>query len=515
MHAVSEKLRQGFSLDRRSIALFRILLGIVLIIDLSMDFRYADDLYSRTGLFPRSIWASYYEYTTIWSLHTLFDTVVFARLMIGLQIGLAVALVVGYRSRIVAGLSWVLFVSLINRNLLVTDGGDQIASYLLFIAMCLPLGETFSVDRRRLRSAPQLSPTVFSAGTIMLVAQLTILYVFAGITKLEVTDWRDGSALDLILRWNEYARQLAPLFRKSAALSRLVSVVTPWFECVGALAFFIPDRRGILRILAVLGFVGLHLAIHLSLSLSLFSFYPMAGLSALLPASFWRFVGRRWDDFAARNRLAVRFKWLSSDRTIYVPAQGASSPLRRQASARVAMTAGIFVAVCSAYSAFPAVVSDKVFPYPTWLENLNNVTFGWQNWNLFHQPPHSSGWYRACAMTQDGRLIDLLDRGEAYSTAKPVDPTAQYPTRRWFAFFLRAHTLWTDSFFRQATARLLAVKRNDYTPKIDQVVFVRIVYFREHHVPFGPDEKMDPYLYASWQADGVHAVDAACYQDPK
>lgn len=487
----------GFYLDRRSVELFRILLGLVLLVDLCSDFYYARDFYSRDGLFPRTLWASTYEYFAVWSVHSVLDSVAFARCLIGIQIIAALALVAGYRSQLAAFISWILFVSLLNRNLLATDGGDQIASYLLFSAIFLPLSQRFSLDFRLGRVHLTHQNLITNLGAVFLVCQMAILYVFAGIAKLQNLDWWNGSAMDLILRWNEYAKPLAATLRSSSAMSKLAVWITPWFEVLGPIAFILGGRVQWLRTLSVVAFFVLHVFIHLSLTLSLFCFYPMAGLAALLPVSFWeRLIGiipsKRWKEFLTFKSSVAKNAGRPVDRRLIFIAKGV----------------GIFLAACSAYSALPAVFGERKLPYSGVIQDVNDLTFGWQNWNLFRSPPHLSGWYRACGVTKDGRRIDIFDSGAAYNASKPYYPAGKFQSRRWQSYIMRAHTMWDTTNLRDRIALILSQNWNASVAPQERIEFLTISYHSEIHTPFGGDALQTPYVYAQWSANQANGADS-------
>ena len=131
-HKIKSAALSHFELDIRSLALFRIAIGSTLLIDLINDFWEAKEFYTLSGILPRTLWVRLYESGTLWSVHLLNDTLPFSRALLFVQLLLAVMLLVGYKTRLATFGSWIFFVSLLNRNLLITDGGDQIGSYLLF-----------------------------------------------------------------------------------------------------------------------------------------------------------------------------------------------------------------------------------------------------------------------------------------------------------------------------------------------------------------------------------------------
>src|SRR5262249_294496 len=113
---------------------------------------------------------------------------------------LAIALMIGYRTRLGTLLSWVLLLSLQDRNPDILQGGDQLARLILFWGFFLPLGARWSVDRwladrnRKQQRQPTSTPTpgqnlVVSGVTAAYVLQVCIVYWFAAALKIQHPSW--------------------------------------------------------------------------------------------------------------------------------------------------------------------------------------------------------------------------------------------------------------------------------------------------------------------------------------
>jgi hypothetical protein len=55
-------------------------------------------------------------------------------------------MLVGYYTKTASFLTWILTLSLHNRNYLVLHGGDVLQRVILFYALFLPLGDCYSID---------------------------------------------------------------------------------------------------------------------------------------------------------------------------------------------------------------------------------------------------------------------------------------------------------------------------------------------------------------------------------
>src|SRR5262249_1652986 len=127
------KIADLFGLDLRSLALFRICLGVLLIWDLvirsfDMTAHYTDD-----GVMPRS------EMPEKWPrlLHSLGGSATFEAMLFVVAGIVALGLAAGYRTTLAAFLSWLLLHSLFGRNYLILQGGDAFLRVMLFWGMFL------------------------------------------------------------------------------------------------------------------------------------------------------------------------------------------------------------------------------------------------------------------------------------------------------------------------------------------------------------------------------------------
>lgn len=129
---------------------------------------------------------------SLWSMHVVALTT-FALLTIGLW------------TRIVSVLAFVFTVSYANRTPGALYGLDQINGLLSLYLMLGPSGSRFSVDAWRARRAGQTtdSPSVIANLAIRLMqCHMCVIYLFAGLSKLQGSSWWNGFAF-----WGGIANQ--------------------------------------------------------------------------------------------------------------------------------------------------------------------------------------------------------------------------------------------------------------------------------------------------------------------
>ncbi len=282
------QLRRLFGIDLRNLALFRIGLGAILLIDLAIRFQDLQAHYTDAGVLPRESASDYYAGTWRWSLHQLSGELWLQAALMILAAVAAASLGLGFFTRCAAVLSWVLLVSVQTRNPLIINAGDTLLRLLLFWAMFLPLGARWSIDAWRKRHQPaalqtKQNPWFFSPATAGLLLQVAALYFMTGLYKVVEPAWQSGDGLYYALSFDAYARQPAGWLLQYPSLLRLLSYGTVALELAMPLLVFSPFATRKLRWIAVILFLGLHLGIEATLTVGLFSWVSLLAWIPLLP----------------------------------------------------------------------------------------------------------------------------------------------------------------------------------------------------------------------------------------
>jgi hypothetical protein len=426
-------LERVFSIDLRSLAVFRAALGGVLFADLALRARDLGPHYTELGVLPRAAFA---EHPVGWlvpwfSLHAHGPPAVQVALFV-LAAAFAAALVVGFHARLAACASWLLLVSLQNRNPLVTYGGDIVLVLLLFWSCFLPLGARGSLDARRRGAAA--AGACFSFGSAGLLIQIAALHFFSAFHKRGPEWIPDGSAIFYALHVDKFARPLGELLRSHEGLLRVLTWGSFGLEVVGPLLLFLPWRFPALRLLAIAGFVAFHAGIAVTLDLVLFSWISALSMTAFLPAWFWE---------RALPRLAGRGPGGARPVGAAVPAGAGPAPaLRLSRGANLAAAAAlVFVLAWNTVTLrrdWQAAVEDdpvlQVVAFPGLVLRLG------QTWAMFAPaPPKQTRWHVVKGVLADGREVDLLHGREATASfAKPARRADYYPSGRWERVFANA-----------------------------------------------------------------------------
>lgn len=279
-------VRRLFAIDTRSLALFRMALAAWIVLQVSLRLPDLPALLADGGAIPRAtVLAHTPPPLSIWSVYLIAESPLAQAILACAQLACAVLLFFGWRTRLMAFASWLFLVSLEARNPLTCSGYDALAQLLAFWAMFVPMGAALSVDRA-LSDEPR-ETSVFSAGSIALLAQVALLYVFAGLHKYQSPAWQNGTAMITAFSTPEYVNGLGRFIRLSPALLTALTYAVVYFEVLGPLALFSPVLHVPLRAVVTLAFVVMQVGFGACLAVTLFPFISIAGMAAFVPPEFW------------------------------------------------------------------------------------------------------------------------------------------------------------------------------------------------------------------------------------
>lgn len=290
-----ERLGEIFGFDLRSLALFRIGLALVVLVDLCVRFSQVTAHYSEVGVLPLESLPKVSASPFYWSIFALSDSVLVQSILFIAAIAIALLLLIGYHTRLATIATWALIVSLHHRNPLLLFAADDVIRAVLFWAMFLPLGACYSVESALNTNPNPLPKRVVSAATIALMIQICYIYMWSAAFKTKSeTWWPDGTAVYYALSYDQYGTAFAGFllslpqqFLKILTFSALI------FEWVGPLLIFIPFRNSFFKIVAIISFILLHIGFGLSFHLGIFPFLSITHWLPLIPSVVWDWGQKR------------------------------------------------------------------------------------------------------------------------------------------------------------------------------------------------------------------------------
>ena len=297
--------REIFGIDLRTLALFRILLGIYILIDLCFRSRDLVAHYTDAGLLPRGAQMEFLYFST-WSLHLANGAAWFQVLLFLLAAFLAVLLVIGWRTRLVTAFSWLLMLSVQNRNTFILSGEDNLALLLLFWAMFLPLGARYSVDCAMDRSDRYSNDSYFSIATFALLIQGMSMYFFSALLKTHSIWVPDGTAVYYALQLDYLVTPFALWFRQFEPVLTGLTYYVYLLELIGPFLIFSPFFHRTLRTFFMLAFMTMHLAFLFFLEIGFFPFVSIIMNLTFMPGRMWdKIIG--WLPVRSSDQVGIWF----------------------------------------------------------------------------------------------------------------------------------------------------------------------------------------------------------------
>ncbi|MCU4926339.1 HTTM domain-containing protein [Halobacteria archaeon AArc-dxtr1] len=423
---VRRGVRSRFEIDTRALAALRISLGLIILIDLLHRWRDLGFFYTDDGVYPRAV----YEATNAnsgYSIHAFSGELWFQQFLFVVAAIFAIALLLGYRTRLVGFISLVLLLSLHARNPMVLNGGDRLLRVLLLLALLTPLSERWSIDALRRGSA---RTTVVGFGTAALLVQPIAVFSSNAILKREGETWYAGDGLQIALANDEMTIFLGNSLVEYPILLEVANWL--WVILLVGSAVFLLLTTGRLRAFFVFVYLGAFAGLLLTVAVGLFPLVLAASVIPFLTKPFWDGLARLAPTRGTRRLLSasqlgplgrppMEQRWLAGLRdnghesvASYVTAYG------RSFVTVAGVIALVWIVLFSGSHAVGVDVPDEIesnFPDE-------------QRWGLYAPDPSESySWYVAEAELENGSTVDAFEGGEVV-TDRPPDASQEYDTFR-------------------------------------------------------------------------------------
>ncbi len=277
-----------FGIDRRSLAAFRIGVGVILLLDVINRACGVLAHYTDFGVLPRVELLQKYVGFFQLNLHAVNGTLFFQIVLLIIAGILAFFLIVGYRTRWMTFLSWLMLASIQARNPMILQAGDSLLRMFLFWGMFLPLGACFSIDRALDTSEKKPKQVILNPASLAILIQVCLVYWFGAAYKTGASwGWTQASAVYEALMLDQFSTAVGEYLRQFPQLLQWMTRYTYWLELLGPILVFLPFYTQRLRIALVFLMLALHLGFALNMELGLFAYISMAGWLLFLPTLFW------------------------------------------------------------------------------------------------------------------------------------------------------------------------------------------------------------------------------------
>lgn len=444
--------RPAFTLDFHSLALFRMALGCLVLVDLFIRLGDFSAHYSESGVMPLSEAAAFSSAETLLPLHLFHSSDAWQAGLFFVGLIFSIGLISGLFTRWCVLVVWLILGAIHARNPLVLYGADTLLMCLLFWSLFLPLGARWGLDA--LRFGRHGKGSVVSIGSVAFVCQIAVVYLFSFLSKSGEA-WWNGEAVGIVLHLDQYTSPLGSELLAYPALLGGLTWATMGIELFAPLFLLFPNSRT--RGIAVVSLAGMHVGFAILMELGLF---PFVSLMALIP--FLRI------------------------RSEAIPAVYRISEMNRVAGWR---EGGAFV--CLVLMLFWNVgVSLLEFQRTRLKSALPEVLVGLmerlrldQSWSMFSpDPPIEDGWLVFEGTLVDGSQIDLWSSTDNLDWEKPEDVSASFLGDRWKAYLLN---LVQRGLSFRSVGELAIRQWNETHPPDREVARLAIVYMREQTLTSG------------------------------
>lgn len=392
--------------------MLRIGLGFILIGDTLVRLTDVEAFYSNQGWLPLStLHHSFFDQYS-WSLNAINGSVLWQVLLMILALVSAVCMILGFNTRCATLISWVLLVSIQNRNILVLQGGDDVLRIVLFWAMLMPLSRVWSVDALYAKNKVKEFnyDGIENLGYILLIFSM---YFFSALLKYSPEWYSEGTALYYAFSLDQLSYPMSKLLYPHAQLLKILTFIVLGIELLVPILLLIPYKIQTLRVLFLICIWSLHLGIALTLQVGYFFLISIVITFALLP-------GQWLDDMQCKFKKILPLFTLSlkPKHIIELPKHW-----------RIGLAAfGIMISL--------AWNIGNLIPYSPRVWSVLHpfgIPIGLnQNWGMFAPTVFKNdGWYIYRGYQDSTKVIDLLRPADTLSYEKPRYPVYQYKNAKW------------------------------------------------------------------------------------
>jgi hypothetical protein len=444
-----DRLTQTYlTFDARSLALCRVGLALVLIVDVLRRIRWVRDLYTNAGLLP--------NHTMLWRpwQPRQFSFLFMASLPEEVALIFAVSffcffcLLIGWHTRLFHLLSFAMTTSLHERNLIAENGGTVALATLMLWTAFLPLGRRFSVDAvlASLRSNPTVavgavSPQgaalpdrrpVVSLAVLAVLLQLSAIYWFNHAAKSGAT-WRVGTAVHYVLHQERIVTTLGVWAREHLPLAttKVLTRLTLAIEACAPLLLLTPVFWRTTRTIAVMLLTGLHIGFALLINLGIFSWAMIAYFPLLIDGATWDWLARRCKEstrftafYDASHEMCLRLA-----RSLARTGPDCVAPWRARMRIETARIREVVVTIALVVLGAELSVANDAVPEalrwrhrPAWMSAAVIYLHTTEGWSMFSpEAPKSDLMVVVDAVTRYGRHVDPYNEVGSRVHTLPVD----------------------------------------------------------------------------------------------
>ncbi|WP_217585891.1 HTTM domain-containing protein [Lentibacillus saliphilus] len=253
-------------------SLLRMLFGIIILYNYVINYSIRHFFWFDTGIISDDIYNSTNH--VFLSIYALNDSLLYFEILYHAGIFFALLFTFGFGGKFIHVLNYIFFLSIVSRNPLITDGGDNIMVLCLLYMTFMNTTAYFSFKFKQrpsmplLKIPPEIKAIFHNFAVLFVIIQICIMYFLSATFQIMGEKWNNGTALYYILQVDTFSK---PFWAEILTSNVFLIVLFTYASIVVKLAFpFLLFNRWTKYIVVVM-MIGFHLGIALAMGLVTFS----------------------------------------------------------------------------------------------------------------------------------------------------------------------------------------------------------------------------------------------------
>lgn len=435
--------------------------------------------YSNQGVLPLELlFSSFSKYPAI-NIHTISGSSIFQGFLFILAAITGFSLLIGFYSKISTIVTWILLVSLHNRNPLILQGGDDLLRMIVFWGMFLPWGKLYSIDYlingRNLRG---IKKNICSVGTAGYILQIISMYFFSAMLKTS-DEWRvNFTAAYYALNIDQIAYPAGKFLLGFPGLLKVLTCCVFYFELLIPLLLLVPVYNSFFRKMVLAFIIGFHLAIGSLLYVGLFFIIGIISVTGLITQDWIKNIRKLIAPVLSKIELWTWPFYNKKNNSLkYQYHQITKLNLLKWLNIALASAGCLIIFYWNFQSLNPVNYRLKntleFIPYFLRLD---------QNWGMFSPGVFKDdGWYIYEGETTQKKIIDLNNNGRPITYNKPKSIVSKFSNDRWRKYS-ENYLFQQNAIIRPYFCNFLMTEWNKKFPN-KMVRKIRIIYMKEITLP--------------------------------
>ena len=488
LNRIQKNFTENFSFDLRALSLMRMGIALIVLTDLIIRSTSLIAFYADEGVLPLSVLYKSNWNPSFFSIFAIGTGWKIIALLFFINAVFAFFLFLGFHTRLMTFLCWLMMVSLHNRNPLILQGGDELLRLTLFWGFFIPWGKRYSIDSILAvdKNQQELKNRWLNWGGLGFLFLLFSVYFFSAMMKTS-SEWNsEYSAIYYALSLDQITWPVGKFIYQFPSLLKVLTFMIYYVELFSPLLLLIPFKTSFFRMVFIFLIASFQLGICITLFVGLFYLIGLVTLIGLIPEGMLNRIEKntfRFRLFSRRIFEKIAHTFGSKIHIEIKPFFQFSELSRFQ----IRLLYGAFLAFVLCFNLLWCVgqlpksrlkVSDNFL----WFAYVFRFD---QDWGMFAPRVYKNdGWYIYEAnlekKNQTESAIDLNRSGKQIDYKKPENILALYPDDRWRKF----GELWQyqSDKVKKEFCRYLRNKWNREHPN-KRIATLKIIYMQETTLP--------------------------------